>query len=135
MLSQINNSDFLDFLLSHKNSVFILEDCDILIQSRDKGGNGLINSLLNMSDGILGDSLNIKFIGTFNTHVSNIDKALQRKGRLKIMHELKPLTKEKVEKIFKTLDINEVPKSMTLAEVYNYYVDNGTNQPKNKIGF
>ena len=135
LLSQVNNSDFLDFLLDHKNSVFILEDCELLLHDRNQGGNGLIASLLNMSDGILGDSLHIKFLCTFNADLRSIDKALLRKGRLKIKYELKALTKDKVTALFNKLGINEEAKEMPLCDVYNYGTENGAEVKTKRMGF
>jgi hypothetical protein len=44
---------------------------------------------------LLGESLGIQIIATFNTHISNIDKALLRKGRLIGLYEFKPLSMDK----------------------------------------
>lgn len=135
-LYDVNSSDFIEFLLSKKNSVIILEDCESLLQSRDSQYNALIPTLLNLSDGILGDSLNIKFICTFNTNLTSLDKALLRKGRLKINYEFKDLSLEKVKNLFNKLKINESPSPMPLCDIYNYYVVNGIEQKKTKsIGF
>lgn len=136
MLVNINRSDFLEYLFKNKNSVFVLEDCEILLQSRDQGGNGLISSLLNISDGILGDSLNIKFICTFNTNLRGIDKALLRKGRMKLKYEVKELTVDKANKLLDKLKIkHNNTKALSLAEIYNYTEDNGNVNTSKKLGF
>lgn len=138
MFSQINNAEFINFLLDCKHGIFILEDCEILLSDRDRSGNGLLSSLLNISDGILGDSMRLKFICTFNADLQNIDKALLRKGRLKIKYEFKDLCKDKVINIFNNLGIDKSnAKDMPLCEVYNFTEDNGGTQIKNtrKVGF
>lgn len=134
MFSQINSTAFMDFLFSCKDSVFVLEDCEVVLKDRSTTYNNLINPILNISDGILGDSLNLKFICTFNDELTNIDSALLRKGRLKIKYEFGDLTKEKVEILFNKLGIKGIPKEMPLCDVYNYAEDNGV-KVKRKIGF
>lgn len=103
ILQFINSTAFIEFITSTKNSVYILEDCENLLKSRDTDFNPLLATLLNISDGLLGDSLNIKFICTFNTNIQNIDKALLRKGRLKLKYEFKELTKDRVANLFKKI--------------------------------
>ena len=126
MMSALSSPGFLTFMLSHENSILILEDCEELLRSR-KGSNGINNGLLNilnMSDGLLGDALKIKFICTFNNDIKDIDIALQRKGRLFARYEFKPLCKEKVKVLNEkfNLDIPEQNiKDMTLAEIFNYH--------------
>lgn len=65
----------------------VIEDAEDLLVSRDTNHNSGISMLLNLTDGLLGQSLGIQVICTFNTHVSNIDRALLRKGRLIALYE------------------------------------------------
>ena len=89
--------------------------------------------LLNLTDGIIGDVLNIKLICTFNTSLSNIDKALLRKGRLSLKYEFKKLAKEKCRKIAHDDSINE---DMSLADLYNRDEENDYSKTNShKIGF
>lgn len=134
----IEDSSFIEFLINNKNAIFILEDCELLLESRDEKPNGLISTLLNLSDGILGDGFNIKFICTFNAEDTKIDEALLRKGRLKCKYEFKKLTKDKVAKIFEKQGIDtSKAKEMTLAEVYNFLDETGIEEKKEqvRIGF
>lgn len=135
MFRMINSTSFMEFLLDCQNSVFILEDCESVLKSRDSNYNDLITPILNISDGILGDSLHLKFICTFNTNLVNIDKALLRKGRLSLKYEYELLKKDKVQLIFDKLGVNKTAtKDMALCDIYNVEVDNGTKETK-KIGF
>ena len=85
---------------------------------------------------MLGDSLKLKFICTFNTDLKNIDDAILRKGRLKVKYEFKDLKTNKVKKLFEKLGISlELAKPMPLCDVYNYLEDNGNNPTHHKIGF
>lgn len=135
MFRMINSTSFMEFLLDCQNSVFILEDCESVLKSRDTDYNELITPILNISDGILGDSLHLKFICTFNTNLLNIDKALLRKGRLSLKYEYKLLSKDRVQAIFDKLKIDrKATKDMPLCDIYNIDEDNGTKEEK-KIGF
>lgn len=134
----IEDSSFIEFLINNKNAIFILEDCELLLESREEKPNGLISTLLNLSDGILGDGFNIKFICTFNAEDTKIDEALLRKGRLKCKYEFKKLTKDKVKAIFEKQGIDtSKAKEMTLAEIYNFLEENGVEEKKEqaRIGF
>ena len=136
MFNYIDTSEFIEFIASCKNAVFVLEDSEALLTSRDETHNPAMQSLLSISDGMLGDSLKLKFICTFNTDLHNIDKAILRKGRMKIKYEFKDLTKEKVKEIFKKIGIDEsLAKPMPICDVYNYLEDNGNTETIKKIGF
>ncbi|MGL6269621.1 MAG: AAA family ATPase, partial [Chitinophagaceae bacterium] len=82
-------------LMENRNAVFVIEDAEELLVSRNIQTQSGISMLLNLSDGILGESLGIQIIATFNTPLHNIDPALLRKGRLKMRYEFKPLSMEK----------------------------------------
>lgn len=137
--ARLGDPDFISYITSCKDYVFILEDCEQLLMDRtDNPWNNAITTILNMADGLLSDIVNIKFICTFNAAVEKIDPALLRKGRCFAKYEFKELCKEKVERLNEkyNLGIKEM-KSMTLAEVYNaekrdYSED---TKPMRKIGF
>lgn len=136
MFAYVDSSEFIEYISTCKNAVFILEDSESLLKPRENHHNPAMQSLLNISDGILGDSLKLKFICTFNTDLQNIDKAILRKGRMKIKYEFKDLDKGKVEKIFEKLGYDKsLAKSMPLCDVYNFLEDNGSNNNRAKIGF
>ena len=135
IFAYIMDPSFITFLIEHKNSVFILEDCEDILANRNTNRNNLISGLLNITDGIVGDSLNIKFICTFNSDLSSIDPALLRKGRLKIKYEFDKLDKSKAQKLINSLGKEyTVTEPMALCDIYNFEEDNGVKQKK-KIGF
>lgn len=135
LLSAITNSNFLDFLFDNRNSIFILEDCEKLVMDRKITDNAWIGTLLNLTDGMLGESLQIKFICTFNCDVNSIDKALLREGRLDILYEFKPLVKEKSAILCERLN-KPCKGDMTLAEIYKSKLDNSTlTSSRPKVGF
>lgn len=133
----ITDASFVKLLIQNKDAVIVLEDCEDILKDRIAGNNKL-SALLNLSDGILGDSLNLKFICTFNAQLRNIDDAVLRKGRLKLKYEFKALTPDKTQALAKKLG-KDIPegKSLPLCEIYNYGEDNGAKETATKrpIGF
>lgn len=128
--------EFIAFMMENKDSIFILEDCEQILMAREENRfGGAIANILNMSDGLMSDIFNIKFICTFNTEIKNIDEALLRPGRCFVNYEFKALSKEKSSELLKSLghDVN-VSKEMTLAEIYNYNPETIVS-PKKKVGF
>lgn len=91
MAGELDNLSIAPFLMDNRNSVLVIEDAEELISSREEVRNSNLSMLLNLTDGLLGESVGIQIIVTFNTDVNNIDKALLRKGRLSIIYEFKLL--------------------------------------------
>lgn len=127
----ISDGLFLDFLQENKNSVIVFEDCEKLLFSRDEMINESIGTILNLTDGIIAESMKIKFICTFNCDLDKVDKALMRKGRLSLGYEFKKLSLEKTRAIYP-----DAKEPMTLADAHNHNHDNGYEAKKrSKIGF
>lgn len=143
--SFVNNPNTLSSLLSKKNSVLILEDAEKTIVKRmgDNYDSSAVTSLLNISDGILGDILKCPIILTYNCSKNDIDDALRRKGRLQVDYEFGPLSIEESKKLAKKLgftkkEIEEkITKEMTLAEIYNLTKKTELSEAKEErvIGF
>ena len=129
--------EFIAFMMENKDSIFILEDCEQVLMSREENRfGGAISNILNMSDGLMSDIFNIKFICTFNTDIENIDEALLRPGRCFVNYEFKSLEAEKANKLLESLGHKiDKPRNMTLAEIYNYKAEEVTKAIPRKIGF
>ena len=70
---------------------------------------------------------------SFNTSLSNIDKALLRKGRLTLKYEFKKLAKDKVKKL---IPEEEIKQDMSLADIYNFKEENDYSKKQTStIGF
>ena len=83
-----------------------------------------------MTDGILANVINCKFICTFNTDLNNIDDAIKRKGRMKLKYEFKKLSHDKVKNIIGD------DKDMTIADVvYAKHENDFSKKIQKKIGF
>lgn len=119
-----------------KNNVFIMEDCEMLLMKRDKNVHNQISDILNIADGMLGDSINLKIICTFNTNTYNIDEALLRKGRIKIDYEFRELSSEKSKALCKVHHTEYTGKPMPLCDIYkNSKLTNEEQTEHKKIGF
>jgi SpoVK/Ycf46/Vps4 family AAA+-type ATPase len=144
--SFVNNPSTLSSLLQKKNSVLILEDAEKTIVKRmgDNYDSSAVTSLLNLSDGILGDILKCPLILTYNCPKQDIDEALRRKGRLQVDYEFGPLEIEDAKKLAKHLGFSKkeieenITKKMVIAEIYNLTknTEMGENKKEEKkIGF
>ena len=134
MISSLTNPDFLSHLIDNRDSIIIIEDCEKYIEDRaiSSGNNSVVSDLLQITDGILSDILEIKIIATFNSDLVNIDRALLRDGRLIAEYEFGELDPEKVLKITGSIPSG----TLTLGNVYNTLsLSNKTKSNKNKIGF
>jgi len=106
--------------LDDKQCIILLEDADPLLVSR----NGLdrtegITNLLNMTDGLLNDMLDIQVIATFNTNLTSLDSALLRPERLAARKEFKRLTVQDTNILQKHLGLEETKDAKTLAQIYS----------------
>ena len=129
LVTNISDSSFLRFLMDQRHSIVILEDCERMLVSRNEH-NPMMSTLLNLTDGILGDSFGVKFICTFNTPLNKIDTALLRKGRLSLKYEFKKLSLSKTK-----LHLPDAKEPMTLADIYNVDDENDFSKKFSKLGF
>ncbi|MBP9120401.1 MAG: AAA family ATPase, partial [Ignavibacterium sp.] len=119
--ANLDSPGMTSLLVDNPNSIFIIEDAEELIKSREGNGGSSISMLLNLTDGMLGESIGVQVICTFNTHTNNIDKALLRKGRLIASYEFKELQSNKSKVLLEKLgNKNYITNgNMTLADIYN----------------
>ncbi len=120
MAGAITNPDLISILIDNPNSVFVIEDAENIVVDREKEGHSPISALLNISDGLLSDCLNIQIICSFNTDISKVDSALMRKGRLIAKYEFKDLEATKAQSLSTKLGFNTVYNTpTTLTAIYN----------------
>jgi ATP-dependent 26S proteasome regulatory subunit len=138
MAEMLSEPSIIPFLMEKKNSILIIEDAERVIADREGNGSPAgVSNILNLTDGILGDCLNIQVIATFNMKRERIDQALLRKGRLIAEHKFEALSVDETNKLLKHLKKDVVSeKGLTLADIYNIDSDvvRITKQTK-KIGF
>jgi len=137
MASAITNPDLMTVLIENPNSIFIIEDAENIIIDRERNGASPVSALLNISDGLLSDCLNIQIICSFNTDISKVDSALLRKGRLIAQYEFKELEITKAQALSYKLGFDSiVTRPMTLTEIYNQDEQDFSAQRQRKtIGF
>lgn len=123
MANQLSSPAFFNFIRQYPNSVLIIEDAEDILRARmgDHGTAPAVSNLLNLSDGIMGDALNIQVVCTFNADIGEIDGALLRPGRLIAKYFFETLSPEKTKALVeKVHGPDEVPpkERMTVAEIY-----------------
>ena len=116
----ITSPEMTPFLIDNSNSVLFIEDAERVITDRQTGGANGVSNILNLTDGILSDILNIQIVATFNMDKAKIDSALLRKGRLIAEHKFDALPVEDANRLLEHLGKEPIAtKPMTLTEIYN----------------
>lgn len=126
------SDEFWHHLQVIKPSLVLIDDLDFMLGARDEEitsghdaqKNAFLNQFLSFSDGII--KTNTKFIITTNQDIDDIDTALLRKGRLFEIIQLRPLTKDECETIFKSeCPDKPIPefKDETLASDLSYIIN------------
>jgi SpoVK/Ycf46/Vps4 family AAA+-type ATPase len=133
----ISSPQLLDLLIDNPECILIIEDAEGVIQDRQLGQDSSVSSLLNISDGLLADFLNIQIICTFNQSLAKIDEALLRKGRLITKYEFGRLSVAKGQKLANALGFDKViNQPMTIAEITNANVkDIESDNNYKSVGF
>ncbi|MEO6304510.1 MAG: AAA family ATPase [Bacteroidia bacterium] len=128
----LGNPSLISTLMDNRNTVLVIEDGESSIASRvtDKVERSKFTSnLLNITDGIMSDLLQVQVIITLNFAKDNIDSAFRRAGRLKIEQEFGPLeiddaklwlkknnAVDKVENIIEPINLCDLFKLISLPE-------------------
>ena len=123
--------------------VLVIEDADECLVRRDGMNMSAISTLLNLSDGILGASLNIRIVATTNAgHLQSdeqLDDALMRPGRLCRRIHVPELGAEQAAAVYLRLTGTQraFGGPATVAEVYRIAKDAGFVQKRTvkKMGF
>ncbi len=116
----VMNPEFMDLLIDNPNCILIIEDAENIIMDRKISGGSSVSNLLNISDGLLADFLNVQLICTFNNSLTLVDSALMRKGRLIAKYEFGKLCITKSQRLSDNLGFsNTITKPMTIAEIAN----------------
>ena len=147
MVDSITDPSFINFISdwvgdNGGKTYLLIEDAEPLLESRDHSRNLGITNLLNLTDGILNDILNIQIISTFNTKLENLDPALLRPERLLGRKEFKKLPLENSIKLAEYLGIDTelIKGKMSLADIYSLKKESkplthDIDEVKSRIGF
>jgi ATPase family associated with various cellular activities (AAA) len=112
--------------LSHHSKkrtiALVVEDADNCLASRVSENVSAISAVLNLSDGIIGNCLDLRIICTTNQDIREIDAALLRRGRLSKHVEVNELDVSQAKEIYKkvggTLEQKWDKKFYALSDVY-----------------
>jgi hypothetical protein len=105
---------------SKLRKMLILEDAESVLLRRSDDNREKVGTLLNLTDGMLGDALGLHVICTLNCDLTDIDPALLRPGRLVAHRDFCPLTAERARRLAETLGLPRPEgDSVSLAEIFN----------------
>lgn len=131
LIPQISDPSFVTAIIQRRESypnekiIFVLEDADQVLATRMVDNISDINGLLNLTDGFLASSFDIRIIATTNSKAEDIDPAILRPGRLCAKLNFSYLNREDAENCYRNLtngkELSEVSskQEMTLAEIYS----------------
>ena len=130
------NPDFIDLLIKNPNTVLVIEDAENIIMDRRTNSSSAVSNLLNISDGLLADFLNVQLICTFNSSLTMVDSALMRKGRLIAKYEFGKLSIAKSQKLNDHLGFDKhIEAPMTVAEITNQHEQSFDTKQVQILGF
>lgn len=134
--NDLMNPGFIEILIDNPNSVIIIEDAENIIMDRRNSRDSSVSNLLNISDGLLADFLNVQLICTFNSSLTLIDSALMRKGRLIAKYEFGKLSIRKAQQLSDYFGFTTIiKKPMTVAEISNQHEQDFETKQVEVIGF
>ncbi|MFT3748959.1 MAG: AAA family ATPase [Agriterribacter sp.] len=130
------NPEFIDLLIDNPNAVLVIEDAENIMMDRKLNSGSSVSNLLNLSDGLLSDCLNVQIICTFNSNLNLIDNALMRKGRMIARYEFGKLNVHKAQQLSNHLGFDTaVYAPMTIAEIVNQHILNEPETGAHSIEF
>ena len=137
MVSSLSDPTFIPFMMNHIGSLIVIEDAEQILSS-DR--NSATNNLLEITDGLLKDALNLKVICTFNCDYNQIDPALTRKGRLYHQQYFGKLDVEELRDLSEFLNfdtnLDNIKEPMSLADFFNREDNKSTKEiSERQIGF
>jgi hypothetical protein len=136
MAASMTNPELLSVLIENPNSILVVEDAEKILINREQNEASPVSALLNLTDGLLSDCLNIQVICSFNTDLSKLDRALLRKGRLIAKYEFKPLEISKAQQLASKLGMAiTIDRPMALTDIYNHQDFDCKVEARTTVGF
>lgn len=134
--NNIMDPEFIELLIDNPNCVLVIEDAENILMDRKISGNSSVSNLLNISDGLLADFLNVQIICTFNNSLTLVDSALMRKGRLIAKYEFGKLGTVKSQRLSKYFGFDTViTEPMTIAALANQHERDAPMERTQVLGF
>lgn len=106
--------------------LLVIEDAERVLLKRENNPYGAdgVSNILNSTDGLLNDFLNIQVLATFNSDIKAIDEAILRKKRALSIKEFGKLPKDQAQRLIDFLKINHTTnEDMALADIYSLKQD------------
>lgn len=106
-----------------QNGVFVLvlEDAEQLLLNRHGFRDGLTSSLLNFTDGFVGDLIQAHLVCTINSDVKDLDEAVLRPGRQRFFREFELLDWRRASTLAEQLGVKlREERAYSLAEIYHF---------------
>ena len=132
MINDLTSPRLLPLLIQYPNSVLIIEDAEGSL-SRSRTSNQSIANLLNLSDGLLSDGIQVQIIATFNCPLTSLDSALLRPGRLVAEYCFpSTLSVENARTLAESIGVSrldQINHSISLAEIYAMREENLEDNP------
>lgn len=101
--------------------VLVLEDAEQVLLNRRDHRDGLASSLLNFTDGFIGDMVQAHLVCTINSEVKDLDAAVLRPGRQRFFREFGLLEWSDASALAETLGVVLAEqRSYSLAELYHF---------------
>jgi len=124
MMGSIADPELISFIAGFKNTILLLEDAENVLATTINDRSQAVSNILNMTDGLLNDYMDVQVIATFNTNAKLIDSALKRAGRLQVSYRFSKLSKKDANKLAEKIGIERrFDEPTTLADIYE-----GTDQ-------
>jgi hypothetical protein len=147
--SDCAENEELDNLLGKKEkdnrpTVLVIEDADKCLSHRGADNISAISAILNLSDGIIGNLLDLRIICTTNVDSQEIDEALLRTGRLSARIEVNLLDVKQAKAVYDRVGGTKEQlwdkKFYSLSDIYAMSKGQDvepqkTNSSKKKVGF
>ena len=139
LLHAITDPNFLDFMMANytvdddeldftenyddnadkKGVVLIVEDAEPLLVSETGKRTPAMSAILNFTDGIYNDFIDMQILCTINTDIKSLDKALLRPGRLLTSYYFDELTVEEGNALLESLNCEKrIDKPTVLSNIY-----------------
>jgi energy-coupling factor transporter ATP-binding protein EcfA2 len=129
LMDRLSGPEFTLCLIHQSSSdqplTLILEDADDCLIAREKNSaaKASLSALLNLSDGIMGATLNLRVIATTNQDLGDIDRAILRPGRLLERVHVGLLTAPQASEVFSRLSGGKTKRYRALTALAQVYED------------
>lgn len=134
LVTHLSSPSMIDSLIREQSNdprplVLVLEDADECLTKRAGDNMANISAVLNLSEGILSDTLDIRLVATTNAKRTDLDDALIRPGRLGCYIRVPALSSEQAAKVLSRLTDKSYDDSLSIIRKGEF------GEGDNKISF